>query len=434
MEFQDFANVLSIVNDSLFIKVISLRSYYFINVGVLCNRGIFMAENEVNQAPVPVDSSLSITDNLTLLRGMFSPEFFMKSTRPLLYKKANNDPERVHELVLEMITNHKSELALLSNFFRAPEELKIKINGQSIVPFGAAAGLDKTGDSLLGLSNFFGFLEPGTICVNPRPGNNRPRVATDDANLDLYNAQGFPGKGLEYFLNNLKDYKRQKGKVPVYINICGMPLSEQDAVNFAMDEMKQLLTKLEPYADGFVWNCASPNTEALKLLREPGIFNETSKLIKELAPNKLRLVKMWPYEPEEKATFLNFVKSFMDGGGHGVITTNTKIFPKEQIPAPNWGYKSAGRSGIFLRPYRLRSVKDLREAFPDAIIVATGGIYDGDDAYETFKIGADMLEGYTPYTFYGLGLLAKIEKRVAERLRQDKHASLEELRSYRVRR
>lgn len=383
-----------------------------------------MPDTTATQVSIP---RIGIFDKIMLARGMFDTNYFMHSVRPMMYGKCNNDPELVNELVLDTLKKNGFGVQALSGFFNAPDELKIGVNGNKIVPFGSAAGIDKTGDSLLPLSNIFGFLEPGTICVNPREGNARPRMVADEPNFDMYNAQGFPGKGLGYFLNNIAEYRKRGGKVPVYVNICGMPLSEQNAIELAMDEMRELLKKLEPYADGFVWNCASPNTEALKKLREPQIFNDTSKLMKELAPNKLRVVKMWPYEPEDREASLGFVRSFLEGGGHGVVTTNTKMFPKEQIPAQNWGYKSGGRSGLFLKPYRLRSVRDIRGAFPDALIVATGGIYSGDDAYETFKAGANMLEGYTPYTFYGLGLLREIEKGVLGRLKADGYRDLAQL-------
>ncbi len=375
-------------------------------------------------------AALSVADKVMMIRGIFNPTYFKDHVRPMIYKKANNDPETVNELVLDMLTQNNLGMSALSVFFATSEKLKITVNGQSIIPFGSAAGLDKNGEALGPLSNFFGFLEPGFVGVNPRPGNEKPRICSDDANLDMYNAQGFPTKGLEYFKNKLVEYRKQNGKKPVYVNICGMPpAGQENPIAIATEEVRLLVKTLAPYADGFVWNCASPNTEALKLLRSPEIARETAKVIKETAPDKLILVKMWPYEKEEKEASLKFVGSFIEGGGHGVVTTNTKMFPKEQIPAPNWGYKSGGRSGKFLKEYRLRSVRDMRQSFPNAIIVAAGGIYDGDDAYETFKAGANMLEGYTPYAFYGLGLLKEIQKGVIRRLEADGYDNLAQLQS-----
>lgn len=374
------------------------------------------------------DSKLGITDKMKMLRGMFNPAYFKSNVRPLIYKKANDDPETVNELVLEMLKNSSFEMSMLSPLFAASERLKIKMNGQDVIPFGTAAGLDKNGEALKPLSNFFGFLEPGFVGVNARQGNDRPRIYSDEPNLDMYNAQGFPTKGLEYFKNKIIEYRKQGGKKPVYVNICGMPpVEHENPIAVAMDEVKLLVKTLEPYADGFVWNCASPNTDALKLLRSPEIARETASLIKEGAPNKLRLVKIWPYESEDMAGSLKFVGSFIEGGGQGVVTTNTKMFPKEEIPTKNWGYKSGGRSGKFLQSYRMRSVKDMRRAFPEAIIVAAGGIYDGNDAYETFEAGANMLEGYTPYAFYGLGLLKQIQNGVIKNLDKNGYDTLAQL-------
>lgn len=372
-------------------------------------------------------ANLGIAERMMMFRGILDPEYFNRSVRPRLFAMAYNDAEKVQELVIEILRRNNFSMSMASNFFPRHDELKVKVAGKEFVPFGTAAGLDKNGEAMLALSHFFGFLEPGTVVLNPRTGNDRPRLIAVDKDHDLYNAQGFPSKGLEYFMNNIMQYRKSKGKAPVYADICGLPLSEQNAVQVAMDEMRVLLQRIEPYVDGFVWDPASPNTAALSVLKTPEIFEQTAQLMKQLSKNKLNLVKMWPYEPAEKDASLKFVESFINGGGHGVVTSNTKMFPKEQIPAPNWGYKSAGRSGSFLKEYRLRSVRDMRAAFPDAVIVATGGINDGDDAYKTFEAGADMLEGYTPYTFYGLGLLRQLEEGVARNLKANGYDTLAHL-------
>ena len=373
------------------------------------------------------ERTLGITEKILMLRGMFSPEVFRNVVRPMLYARVNNDPELVHELTMRLMSENESSLKMLSVLFAHRQELAVKVNGKEIIPFGTAAGLDKNGDAMKSLSNFFGFLEPGTVIVNPRDGNKMPRVAFDNDALDVYNAQGFPSKGLEYFKQKIIAYRAAKCKAPLYVSICGLPISEENAVGVAMEELATLLKGLNQYVDGFVWNCFSPNTAALRELRTPGIFEQSAALMKQCAPDKLRLMKLGPYEESEKEASMALVGKFIDGGGHGVVTTNTKMVAREQVPAKDWGYQSAGRSGKFLKPYRLRSVRDIRSRFPDSVIVATGGIYDGDDAYETFKAGANALEGYTPYGFYGIGLLRKIEGGVSARLKKDGYKSLAEL-------
>jgi dihydroorotate dehydrogenase len=375
---------------------------------------------------------LNILERFAFGQSLHHPWVFRSLIRPQLYRRNGNDPEAVHEDVLGTVSQQDAIDILRRNqkLFQAPEELNIDLNGRRITPFGTAAGMDKNGDALEPLSYVFGFQETGTVVVNGRPGNDRPRVAVDELSEDAWNAQGFPSRGLQYSVARFLQFRQDRGTAPtVYVSICGLPVSEERVIETAMQEMETLLKSLNPYVNGFVWNPFSPNTAALTRLREPQIFREAAELMKSHAPDKLLLVKMGPYEddPEQKRQALALSEGFMNGGGHGVVTVNTVMFPKEKIPVANWGYPSGGRSGRFLQPYRMRSVRDYRSAFPNAAIVATGGISDGDDAYKTFLAGATMVEGYTPYTFHGLGLLPKIERRVAQRLRQDGYETMEQL-------
>lgn len=355
---------------------------------------------------------------LVMLLRSLDPDTFSRTIRPRLYERAGNDPETVHELVLDTLKKHPLASRILSMRHKAPEGLEIEVNGQGlVVPFGTAAGLDKNGDALRAFSHFFGFMEPGTVVKDPREGNQRPRIHVDSENLDIYNAQGFPSMGLDYFMKNLLAYRKAGGKAPVYVSICGLPLSENPSGK-AMEEMAYLMERLHDHVDGFVWNPASPNTAALHLLRNPQLFRETASLMAQYAPEKLRLVKMWPSLPNEKHVYLKLVEQFLAGGGHGIVTTNSLMVPRVEVPAEEWGYASAGKSGRSLQAYRLGSVTDVRRAFPDAFIIATGGIYTGVDAFATFFSGANMIEGYAPYTFYGLGLVRKIENEVAKLIKE----------------
>jgi len=376
--------------------------------------------------------TLNLLERFAFEQSLYHPWVFRHIIRPQLYKRNGNEPEAVHESVLEMMGRQDVIETLKRNqrLFEVPEELTVGVNDRRIIPFGTAGGLDKNGDGLVALSYVAGFQEPGTVVVPERPGNKRPRVAVDNKVEDAWNAQGFPSKGLPYFFEKVKSFRRVTGRRPtVYVNICGLPLSEQNALEVAMQEMQQLLVTLNPYVNGFVWNPFSPNTAALTRLRTPQIFRENAELMRKHAPNKLLLVKIGPYNEDERQQAFSLINGFMEGGGHGVVAVNTRMFPKEQIPVANWGYPTGGRSGRFLHDYRIRAVRDVRQEFQEAVISATGGIYDGDDAYETFRAGATMLGGYTPYIFRGLGLLPQIERRVAQRLRQDGYQNLEQLQS-----
>ncbi len=358
--------------------------------------------------------------------GMDHPWIFRRLIRLELYRRNRRDSEAVHEYTLNLL-NDPDVLEILrfkhyAGFFKAPEDLGIILNGKRMSPFGTAAGMDKNGDALEAFSYVFGFQETGTFVVPEREGNRKPRVAADARTEDVYNAQGFPSAGLVYASEALKAFRQKMGPHPVvYANICGLPLSDERAVETAMDEMKALLVHLGSYVNGFVWNPASPNTKALMMLRRPHVARQTSELMKKYAHGMPRLMKVVPYEDSVTArdAYLHFVNSFMAGGGHGVVAVNTKSFPKDQVPVKGWGYDSAGRSGRFLKPYMLRAVRDTRREFPEAVIVGTGGISSGDDAYDAFRAGATMVEGFSPYTYYGPGLLPRIQRGLRKRLERE---------------
>jgi hypothetical protein len=227
---------------------------------------------------------LGLKESMVLLRGALDTTYFNKTARPMLYEKCGNNPysaEMVHELVLETMHRNRNMAGFLSPFFMHKSSLIINVNGVEVVPFGTAAGMDKNGEALAVLGAIFGFQETGTVVLHPREGNKKPRVAVDNANLDIYNAQGFPSEGIYHFLKNVDDYRMGGGKAVLYVSICGLPLSREDAVETANGEMGVLIARIGAYANGLVWNPFSPNTDALKLLRTPEVFYDTAQLMKD---------------------------------------------------------------------------------------------------------------------------------------------------------
>lgn len=356
--------------------------------------------------------------------GLKSTGFFRNVVRRAAYSRANGDPEKVHELALESLNEYVDVIEEVSKDFDF-KDLHVDIAGKEVMPFGTAAGLDKNGDVLKPLSKLFGYLKPGTIIVPERRGNDRPRVAVDEKLDEIYNAQGFPSKGLEYALGNIQKFKEEGGKGLLIPSVCGLPLKEN--LDKAYRELETILTKLNPYIDGVEWNPFSPNTKALAALRNPSEFKKSAKLIKDILGDKLKVVKMGPYEDNDKqrTNWLKLVEAFLDGGGNGLTAVNTYMVPKEKVPSETWGYQSAGRSGSFLQSYRQRALKGARINFPNAFIFATGGIDSAEQAWDALQY-ADALEGYTPYTFKGFGLIIEMAQGIRKKLKETKHKTLRE--------
>ena len=357
-------------------------------------------------------------------KGLENPSFFRGVVRRIAYSMAKGDPERVHELALDALNEHTDIIEEVSKDFDF-KDLHVTVADLDVMPFGTAPGLDKNGDALRPLSKLFGYLKPGTIIVLEREGNSRPRVAIDEKLDEIYNAQGFPSKGLEYFTERLGEYDNKTIRCPLIPSVCGLPLEEN--LNNAYKELEIILRRIYPYVDGVEWNPFSPNTKALSALRTPSEFKRSAKLIKDLIGPKMAVVKMGPYDDyeEQKTNWLKLVESFLDGGGDGITAVNTYMVPKEKIPSETWGYQSAGRSGTFLQEYRQRALKDARMNFPNAFIFATGGIDSAEQAWSALQY-ADALEGYTPYTFKGFGLILEMADGLRTKLKENSYKTLRE--------
>src|SRR5205823_12485922 len=79
-------------------------------------------------------------------------------------------------------------------------------------------------------SYIFGFLKPGSVLKNPRAGiPQRPksegtvRIVVDDEREAIINAQGYPHKGLDYTIKNLKKFSEgQRGNANILLNFSGI--------------------------------------------------------------------------------------------------------------------------------------------------------------------------------------------------------------------
>ncbi|MEG1029271.1 MAG: dihydroorotate dehydrogenase (quinone), partial [Brevundimonas sp.] len=83
--------------------------------------------------------------------------------------------------------------------------LKTRIAGLEMSnPVGLAAGLDKNGEALDGLSRLgFGAVECGSVTPRPQPGNPKPRLFRLSEDRAVINRMGFNNEGLEPFAARL---------------------------------------------------------------------------------------------------------------------------------------------------------------------------------------------------------------------------------------
>src|SRR5919202_686348 len=330
--------------------------------------------------------------------------------------------EVVHEQGKERLLRMTGKFRQNSAYFDPGDQLAVEIESHQLKsPVGIAAGFDKNCDVLRPTSYVFGFLNPGSVLRDPHIGNpQRPRsegtvrVVVDDKRKALINAQGYPHKGLNHTIENLRKFTEgSRGNAKVLLNFSGITdVYTEDAV---LESCKEILVRCAPYVDfGFEENRTSPNTDFNKVLQTPEFTKKIIDLMNVHVPGRVKASKISPYSKlppsdEEKEAKLKSIKVFYEGGGQVVTLCNTRpVDTKGSIHNRSFVRGIAGESGRPLFPYMLKLVEDTHRALPDITIIACGGIFSGEDAWKVYEKGANLLSLYTALTFYGFGIVREI--------------------------
>lgn len=266
-------------------------------------------------------------------------------------------------------------------------------------PVGLAAGFDKTCRVLGPLLDIgFGFVVGGTVTLQPRPGNARPRLFRNPAQRALVNALGFPGDGVdaaERRLRRLGD--RYRGRV--LVSVAGTETSE----------VVECHRRLEPWVAGVELNISSPNTAGLRVFQEPDRLRE---LIRALGGGKRKplLVKMPRLTGTDGiAKVVRLGRAAVDAGADGLVVANTLPVEDRRLAVGR-----GGLSGAPLFASTEAAVAAVRKALPaHAAVVACGGVFAAQDVRALKSAGADAVQLYTAFIYEGPGLPGRICRELA---------------------
>jgi dihydroorotate dehydrogenase len=350
----------------------------------------------------------------------------------LLYRIAKSllfrmDPEAAHHLIVDGIgaaSRVPGTLPLLSAIWgvRETPDLAVDLFGFHFShPVGLAAGLDKNAKAAAGFSRIgLSFLEVGTVTPLGQPGNEQPRLFRLPPDEALINRMGFNNEGADAMALRLGRLRRRR--IPLAVNI-GKNKNTPNAN--AADDYRACLQKLYPYGDFFVVNISSPNTPDLRALQHGDELKTLLAAVKDEVnaqadrhgdAAKPILVKIAPDNTEEQLAYM--AEAIIRSGMSGIIATNTTI-SRQGLTHSDAG-QAGGLSG---RPLSLRSTEVIRSLYKitqgKLPIIGSGGIFDGDDAYDKIRAGASLVEVYTALIYRGPGVIREIHKRLRLRLKED---------------
>lgn len=350
--------------------------------------------------------------------------------RPYLFRL---DPEQAHALTLRALSisgNIPPLRWLIAQQFKAPSK-PVHVFGLDFKnPVGLAAGYDKDGVAIKGLSSLgFGHVEIGTVTPKPQAGNPSPRIFRLLEDEAVINRMGFPSKGTEFMQMQLNPNLRANwierviGIVPRnkkvvhqrWNTILGVNLGKnKDTPNEeAVFDYLALLQNFAGLADYLTINVSSPNTVGLRNLQGREALEKLltqlhhQRLIEENVYKKRLpiLVKLAPdlSESELDEAMEAIITTKMDG----VIVTNTTL-GREGLRS-NLRGETGGLSG---RPLTAKSEAVLHQTIKringQTPVVSAGGIMSPDDAKRRLDMGAALVQVYTGLVYRGPGLVKEI--------------------------
>jgi dihydroorotate dehydrogenase len=318
------------------------------------------------------------------------------------------DPETAHRLAIR---------ALQVTPLPAPGAddpiLKTTIAGLEMSnPVGLAAGLDKNGEALEGLSRLgFGAVECGSVTPRAQAGNPKPRLFRLSEDRAIINRMGFNNEGLEPFAARLA---RRPKRTPIGANLGANKDTEDKAADYVAG-----LKRLAGLADYFTVNISSPNTPGLRALQGREALDDLLGRINEARPSDGAPVflKIAPDLIGEEIGMI--VEASVAHRIDALIVSNTTLERPATLKSGFAG-EAGGLSGSPLKPFAQKALEAAAEAAAGRLpLIAVGGIESGEDAWARIRAGASAVQVYSALIYDGPALVGSIKRDLAARLRAE---------------
>lgn len=327
------------------------------------------------------------------------------------------DPEQAHVLALRGLA-----LAPLPAASADAPILRTRLAGLDLPnPVGLAAGLDKNGEALRGLSRLgFGFVECGSVTPRPQPGNPKPRLFRLAEDRAIINRMGFNNAGLEAFARRLA---ARPAAAVVGANLGANKETEDKAADYVAG-----LERLDGLADYFTINISSPNTPGLRALQGRAQLDDLLGRIDAARPRgTARQPVLLKIAPDlAGAEIAMIVEAALAHRIDALIVSNTTLERPATLRSVH-AAEAGGLSGAPIRPFAEKALVAAAEAAQGRLpLVAVGGIDSGAEAYRRIRLGATAVQVYSALIYEGPGLVQRIKRDLANRLRADGFSTVSE--------
>lgn len=303
-------------------------------------------------------------------------------------------------------------------------------------PIGVAAGLDKRGNVIDGLIQMgFGFGEFGSYTLEREMPTKKVYYLRKDKAI-LVQALGYRNPGLTAIISNLIARRHLPNIVGVNITTSTRSESEnikQGTVMTYEKEFEVMAQKVAPYCDFLVLNLAHPETEFSSLISDKATILPLIKTVRNAmkisAPIQTpKLVIKLPLDmtPLETTLACNIM---MEGQVDAVIVAGVQSLTKNsrKLLHDKKYYHIGMLGGAPIKDISTELVRHIYQHTMGKLpIIASGGVFTAEDAFEKIAAGATLVEIYSAIIFSGPNVVNKINKGLARILREKGFHSIKE--------
>ena len=297
-------------------------------------------------------------------------------------------------------------------------------------PVGLGAGFDKNAKYLRELECLgFGFVEIGTVTPQAQAGNDNPRLFRLPKDKALINRMGFNNEGVKVIAERLRSWQSAVGsrhseakrlKTADCRLIIGGNIGKNKVTpnEDAWKDYEICFRELHPYVDYFVVNVSSPNTPGLRELQEKESLRKIlthlqtiNSTLRQTQGDRPIFLKIAPDLTQEQID--DVIDLALEIKLDGLVATNTTI-NRSGLTTQNSQLITIGAGGLSGLPLKHRSTEILKyicERTKGKVpVIASGGIFTGEDAKEKLEAGASLVQVWTGFIYEGPGIVKRICK------------------------
>lgn len=303
-------------------------------------------------------------------------------------------------------------------------------------PIGVAAGLDKRGNVIDGLIQMgYGFGEFGSYTLEKEMPEKAVKYLQKDKGI-LVQSLGYRNPGLNKIIPCLIGRRHLPNFVGVNITTSTPTEAENIKQGQHMTyeyEFSLMASKIAPYCDYITLNFSHPETELSHMVSDRSTLVPIIKSVREaiqksapLAPPKIIVKLPLDLTPMEVSLVCN---NLLEAQVDGVIVAGVQSLQKnsKKLLQDNKQHNIGMLAGRPIKDMSTELVATVYQHTKGQIpIIACGGVFTGQDAFEKIAAGATLVQIYSAIVFQGPNVVNKINKELIAILRDKGFANIQQ--------